>query len=162
MRHEMIVNLLPVGEMESVEKDSGKIVAEALVAMYRSVLCDCPSVEETDTVERETETLQMEKKVDANKGQLAESDNEVAHVASACNCSDGVVAAFVVRHSTSFAIPLVVQRPQQLVAIATRTVVAVSHFPFAFDISEIQLVVPPTDGPFLLLLSFSVVPFSAD
>jgi hypothetical protein len=57
MGHEMIVNLLPV-EMERVlllvvlEKDSGKIVAEALVAMYRSLLCDCPSVEETDTVER--------------------------------------------------------------------------------------------------------------
>jgi hypothetical protein len=165
MGHEMIVrNLLPVGEMERVlvlvvlEKDSGKIVAEALVAMYRSLLCDCASVEETDTVERET--LVMEK-MDANIGQLAESDNEVAHVASACNCSDGIVAAFVVRHSTSFAILLVVQRPQQLVAIATRTV-AVSHFPFAFDISAIQLVVPPTDGPFLLLLSSSVVPFSAD
>lgn len=58
MGHEMIVNLLPVVEMERVlllvvlEKDSGKIVAEALVAMYRSLLCDCPSVEETDTVER--------------------------------------------------------------------------------------------------------------
>lgn len=100
-------------------------------------------------------------KMDANIGQLAESDNEVAHVASACSCSDRIVAAFVVRHSTSFAILLVVQRPQQLVAIATRTVV-VSHLPFAFDISAIQLVVPPTDGPFLLLLSSSVVPFSAD